>query len=299
MTKHHEFIIMIISTYNNTNACHTAKDLLFCYNCYQSRHIAKNCPLPVVSFGIVCYDPQYDTVKYLMVERKYSIAFVEFLMGKYYICDGEYIQKLFNRMTLFERCCIGKYEFKILWKRLWNMNGYHKKSLQREFWKASIKFYILKNGFICSQTQRHLQIQLFIENSDQNYKTPEWYFPKGKRVHEHEEPQDCAIREFKEETNISHIDIEVKNATNLFEEEHIAGNGKIYKVYFFIAKYTGGQNSHFLPQYIHKQNRDFIQKNSEIGDMDWFTYDECIAKFRPYETEKLNLLNVIHTHILS
>ena len=269
------------------------KELLFCYNCYNSQHIAKHCPFPVISYGIVCYES--ETLKYLMVERKHSFAFVEFLMGKYYIGDIKYIQKLFNRMTLFERCCIAKYEFKTLWQKLWNHNGYTKKSLQREFWKASIKFYTLKTGVMWQPTKQSLRLQSFIDNCDENYKTPEWYFPKGKRVNKFEKPEECAIREFKEETNISHIDIEVINNANLFEEEHIAENGKLYKVYFFVAKYTG--NSDTGSDSSHKQNRDFLQQHSEIGNIDWCTYTECVNKFRPYESEKLQLLNIIHEQL--
>lgn len=279
----------------------TNSNLLFCYNCYNSKHIAKNCPFPVISYGIVCYVNNDSLNKYLMVERKHSFAFVEFLMGKYHISDIEYIQKLFNRMTLFERCCIAKYEFKTLWKKLWNSNGYTKKSLQREFWKASIKFYVLKVGYFHSVWKRWCQSQSLIDQCTENYKTPEWYFPKGKRVSKYEKPEDCAIREFREETNITNIYIDL--STKLFEEEHIAANGKMYKVYFFIAKYMKNDNDDddendemMNSNHVHQQNRHFVQKHSEIGNIDWLTYDECLHKFRPYETEKLHLLNIVHKH---
>lgn len=235
------------------NENNIAVELLFCYNCYTSNHISKNCPHPICSYGVVCYSlcqqknvendptpkfyddtniiPHYDDntnkiqqdiqgiksnmmveqkqIKYLMVERKHSFAFVDFLMGKYYILDYKYLQKLFNRMTLYERCLINSHNFKHLWHRLWNGKEYKKKSLQKDFWKASIKFYILKNGFISIDTQKQYKLSYLIENCNENYRTPEWYFPKGKLAHKYELPKQCALREFEEETNIPSIHIEL------------------------------------------------------------------------------------------
>ena len=468
-----------------TNDSGVAVNLLFCYNCYKSNHISKNCPNPVCSYGVICYNifnykPFQSTsnqfshqctnqsnfstnqchqsnpcnhtynqfnpantyknttmnnftnskqsrsnsvkssIKYLMVQRKYSFAFFEFLMGKYYILNHKYLQKLFNRMTLYERCLITNYNFKQLWYKLWNGKQFKKKSLQKDFWKASIKFYILKNGFICDDSttnnnnntnntnntnnqknnndnnndnntnnqknnnnnynthtiQPPFKLSYFINKCSENYNSPEWYFPKGKLAHRYELPKQCALREFEEETNIPSVHIQLINNNNYscnvknnykkynistpytrnnnnysnvcsgykykynrvvrenknhaknnpialshtcttctadtsttygfchhyngcmynnmhkFEEKHTAVNGKTYKVLFYIAKYVG---ANYKNMYI-KQS-DFFRKHNEIATMDWFTYKECLEKFRPYEHEKINLLKIIHTKI--
>ena len=46
----------------------------------------------------------HDIVKKVMVERKDTLAFIEFLRGKYKsIYNTEYIQLLFNRLSIHEK----------------------------------------------------------------------------------------------------------------------------------------------------------------------------------------------------
>jgi len=54
-----------------------------CRNCGLNGHIYKNCPHPIISFGIICYKIDGNEIKYLMIQRKDSLSFMEFVRGKY------------------------------------------------------------------------------------------------------------------------------------------------------------------------------------------------------------------------
>ena len=258
--------------------------LLYCYNCFESSHIAHNCPKPVNSYGIICYKiSQLGDIKYLFVQRRFSYSFVDFMTGKYSLTNYKYIQKMFNKMTLFERCLIKNNDFKELWAKVFGSIFIYKKSVNRIFYKGSIKFYILRDSF--KYGKRTFKTDTFINNSCDNYKTPEWYFPKG-RKNNNEKKLDCAIREFMEETNMQEDNFQVICNYNTLSETHISMNNKIYCAEFYIAEFLDNHEYTFLE----KNN----YQRQEIGNIEWLTYNEAKKKFRIYEVEKFALLDELH-----
>lgn len=262
---------------------------MFCYNCHKPRHVASNCPHPVQSYGIICVRTNNGIIEYLMVERRFSYAFVDFICGFYNIFDYEFIQSLFDRMTLFERCLIHEHKFQSLWNRFWTHHRlcYRKKSFWKQFYKAGIKFNVLQNGFV--HDEKYYCTQLFLDHSSLNFKRPEWYFPKGKKLHCGENPKDCAIREFSEETSLLPDSIELMPNVDPVTETHKAGAlGRTFISRFFIARC------------MIKNIKFDITENPETNDAQWFTMDECLKMFRDYETEKKQLMlnvNEILSHI--
>ena len=57
----------------------------YCNNCGNYGHIYKNCRHPILSYGIILYHKCKftDEIKIVMIERKDSLAYIEFLRGKY------------------------------------------------------------------------------------------------------------------------------------------------------------------------------------------------------------------------
>jgi len=249
-----------------------SKHKLFCYNCYNTQHISKYCPNPVVSYGIICYYfANTGKRKYMMVQRKHSFAFVGFVTGKYEINNENHLQDMFNKMTRCEHQIIATSEFMELWNKLWE--GYetrkHKKSTQREALKCNLKFQVLK---------RKDKINYFIRRSNCEYTSPEWYFPKGRLENQFERPKDCALREFEEETQINKKKIILKRNMLPVVEKHKA-NERLYQVVFYFAEYKG-------------ENREISTfcRNREIANAAWLDMDQCMKKIRPYENEKIELL---------
>ena len=279
-----------------------------CNNCGKDDHLYKNCKEPITSFGIICYHVKKykhlkgkgnkanyinKNIKYLMIRKRNTFAYIEFIRAKYDLLNPEYIQKMFNHMTEYEKYMILNNKFNYLWNKLWliEKNGLTNPKNKSNFYKGIIKFNILKNGYTCETDGKFYTTDYFINNCNTNYKYPEWFFPKG-RKNKNENNIDSAKREFMEETNINITDFNIIYDLKHIEEKHTGTNGIDYKTIFYISEY----NRDYLPFINYKKNyknRNEHQKQ-EVGDIKWLSHDEVKEMFRDYETEKKNLF--INTH---
>ena len=57
----------------------------YCGNCGKKGHNYRNCLAPIISLGIVLVDKRHSKKKYLMIQRRDTLGFVEFMRGKYSI----------------------------------------------------------------------------------------------------------------------------------------------------------------------------------------------------------------------
>ena len=81
----------------------------YCNNCGIKGHLYKDCLNPIMSFGHILF--RRDNNKILMIQRKDSLCYLEFLRGKYDIFNINYIQILINKFTNEEKENLIKYEF--------------------------------------------------------------------------------------------------------------------------------------------------------------------------------------------
>ena len=83
---------------------------IYCNNCGKYGHFFRNCREPITSYWIIAYyiskntiiDNFDQTIKYLIIRRRNTLSYIEFIRGKYNYEEIEYIQNLFNRMTTDE-----------------------------------------------------------------------------------------------------------------------------------------------------------------------------------------------------
>ena len=55
-----------------------------CNNCGGNGHLFFNCKRPITSLGIVCFRVNLkDEIEYLLIQRKDTLGYVDFLRGKY------------------------------------------------------------------------------------------------------------------------------------------------------------------------------------------------------------------------
>ena len=66
------------------------KSYNYCNNCDQNTHSVYQCKLPILSLGVISLSKINNTIKYLMICRKDSLGYVDFIRGKYSILDIEY-----------------------------------------------------------------------------------------------------------------------------------------------------------------------------------------------------------------
>ena len=76
----------------------------YCNNCGNEGHYYRECRYPIMSYGIILYDDsEKENIKIVLIERKNTLSYIEFLRGKYDINNNEYIQLLFDRMNNEEK----------------------------------------------------------------------------------------------------------------------------------------------------------------------------------------------------
>nr|WRJ69707.1 putative NUDIX hydrolase [Oceanusvirus sp.] len=201
---------------------------VICANCGAKGHVFRECADPIISCGIICHRVVGGTAQYLVVQRKDSYAFVEFMRGKYDSANKGYVSRLFGSMTPEERALVSRNRFDSLWKILWN--GFSKAKSRPEYEDAARKFGVLKSGLL------GYDIDSLMKESELNARTePEWGFPKGRRNISTESDTDCAIREMNEETGIDRDNIVLDDQSCHFEETFIGNNGVWYRHVYYLA----------------------------------------------------------------
>ena len=134
----------------------------YCNNCGKPGHIYNQCKIPITSFGIVafryvgkgsnthnlehqrCSDEEFgmfsvaegggkltnDVVRrtesfepeFLMIRRKDTLGYIDFMRGKYLVQNKNYIMNMLKQMTVKERALLREGDFDKLWKNLWGEN---------------------------------------------------------------------------------------------------------------------------------------------------------------------------------
>jgi 8-oxo-dGTP pyrophosphatase MutT (NUDIX family) len=254
---------------------------LYCGNCGKVGHTYKKCVDAIISLGIILYNTiqinNYYEIKFLLIQRRDSIGFIELLRGKYQEKDDVYLSKIIDIMTVDERNRALNTDFDdLLDKFIINKNNRHYKY---EYQDAKEKFNRIKNSG---------KLKEIIDNSPNQWPEPEWGFPKGRR-HLKENDLDCACREFEEETGYLETDYLIIHNVKSLEEIFLGTNKIRYKHNYFLAKVSTDK----APE-INKNNKTQI---AEIGNIGWFSLQEALKKIRTYHKEKINVLKKAYSII--
>ena len=225
-----------------------------------------------------------DKIKFLLIQRKHTLGYIEFIRGRYNIENVDGIIYLFKQMIPKEIKNIGTKSFDELWNELWQ-NNKNKSIYQNEYHQSKIKFNKLKTF-----NEAYLGLDFYVKNVIPTWNYPEWGFPKGRRNFQ-ETNLECAIREFNEESNYSDNEYFLFDKLNNLEEKLIGTNGISYKHIYFPAICFSNK----------KPKVDPLNKNqmNEIGDIGWFTYDEAINIIRPYHLERKKILTELYMYIIN
>lgn len=250
-----------------------------CNNCGKQGHLFHQCKLPITSYGIILFRYEENKLQFLMIRRKDSFGYIDFIRGKYSLNNTDHIQGIINEMSIQEKKNILTENFDQLWKCMWGET--YNSQYKNEEILSSKKFEILRNGIIVDG--KSITLENLVALSTSEWDETEWEFPKGRRNYQ-ERDIDCAMREFKEETGISEKNITIIENTLPFEETFIGTNFKSYKHKYFLAYMSDIPESTNLYNY----------QITEVSKIEWKTFNECLACIRPYNLEKKKLLTNIN-----
>ena len=147
---------------------------MYCNNCGEQGHVFRTCKDPIISCGLLfirsAFEPMVlpvdpKSVSVLMVRRKDSMSYMEFIRGKYNPNDEEYVKRQLSNMTIQEQKLILEESFEVLWTKLW---GNSRDMEPIEYEHARDKFNALDK-------------KRLIYEVPSKFSEPEWGFPKGRR----------------------------------------------------------------------------------------------------------------------
>lgn len=250
----------------------------FCNNCGRSGHLFHQCKNPIISVGFIVFrwNPIKNKREYLLIRRKNTLGYVDFIRGKYPIYDRHYLINIISEMTDEEKHSILHESFEKLWTDLW---GDQISTYFSEVKVSRSKFNHLQNGVHVNANVSFAIGDLINEaNQKQCWKEPEWGFPKGRRNYM-ENDYTCAVREFEEETGYTRDAIHTVHNIVPYEETFIGSNLRCYKHKYYLAYMC-----------FHESSRPTNYQKSEVSQMEWLTFDKAIQQIRDYNKEKKCLL---------
>jgi len=247
----------------------------FCNNCGKNGHSFSQCIKPIISVGVIAVNLYKGQYKYLLICRKDSLGYIDFIRGKYPLYNPYYIKRLVDEMTNKEKQDILTKNFSDLWQDLWgNCIGLQYRGEESP---AKEKFIQIKRGIQNNDSEYNLE--KIINDSKTSWETPEWGFPKGRRE-QYENDKSTALREFQEETGYSKSLLNgIKNVMP-FEEVFTGSNFKSYKHIYYLMN-------------LDKISKDDDFQRSEVSEIKWCTLNECLELIRPYNLEKKEIINNI------
>ena len=298
----------------------------YCNNCGREGHLFAECNDPITSMGIICIrvsDPEVhkllisqfhsndkkmqvniqktnnchmndvrniskymDKIQFLMVQRKCSLGYIEFIRGRYDVSDYHHIIRLFQQMQQWEINQISMWNFDKLWSDLWKGTA-NLKIYKHDYEQSKAKFEKLVSAndttenIPMNQSDKILGLNFYVKTIEPTYSDAEWGFPKGRRNF-YESGIQCSCREFTEETGYTSSSFTVLNSLLPLIETFKGTNQIDYRHMYYISimNEPGFDDSTSTPQ-----------DNLEIGDVKWFSFQNAIEHIRGYHTAKIAVLN--------
>jgi 8-oxo-dGTP pyrophosphatase MutT (NUDIX family) len=237
---------------------------LFCNNCGKCGHLHHICKAPITSIGIICFRYSHGETEFLMIRRKDTLGFIDFMRGKFSVNQKMYILNMLTQMTQLEKETLMK-KYKTI------QEGGTIQNLKEKI------FQLIKGTTYNGETY-DLKDLLLESNKHTVWTEPEWGFPKGRR-NALESDYNCAVREFTEETGYPAANlVNIRNIIPM-EEVFTGSNYYSYRHKYYIM---------FIPYKESLLNGNFQQ--SEVSKMEWKTISQCVASIRPYNLEKIALI---------
>jgi len=300
-----------------------------CLNCNNKNHSYKECKEPITSWGIILINHKnigdiksehtkidlskvdftdnknrkeiiesdmrninniMENLNFLLISRKHSLGYSEFIKGEYKVDKTDQIKYLFKQMKTSEiekikMSLLKEDGFDMLWKDLWRNR--ENKFNQRK--KTSLSNYnLLKNDNKIDGP--YINLKILTENVFSEYDNDEWGFPKGrKNRNECESDIDCAMREFNEETGFTNDDYKIIHEIEPLVEDFVGTNGISYRHVYFVAEQISDKKP---------ENNVTESQKDEIGNIMFMNFQTAIENIRKYHIERKLILEKIFIYYI-
>ena len=270
----------------------------FCTNCGGNGHVFRQCIAPVTSYGVIMVraaNPfnleeclvsssaavtgmEQEALQFLLIQRRDSLGFIELIRGRYKATDIDYIRLHLGGITKDEQQRYRDGPFDVLWNSMWGLN--HSHLYKNEFETAMAKWELIHKG-VTDANGKLWTVDDLIASAEPAKDTPEWGFPKGRRDAQ-ESDYICAMREMEEETGVKERDVVAIQNIEPLNESFFGSNHVNYCHKYFIVWVPPSVNIKFNSENDHMRR--------EIGDIQWLSLDQALARIRPENIEKKEVL---------
>lgn len=307
----------------------------YCNNCGKHGHSFNNCKVPITSFGIIAFRKTPNGVlEYLMIRRKDTLGYVDFMRGKYSIYNKDYIMNMIKQMTEKEKDGLLHLSFETLWYNLWGESAMCE-SYRAEETISRDKLTSLRQGVCISSfnnTTNTPKSQGY-HASDREFDTESYYYLPAVLddvIMSHTKSENngsFSIQSMIEESRNGPCWDEAewgfpKGRRNYQEKDYDCALREFceetgftsadlvpllnlfpYEEIFTGSNYKSYKHKYYLTYMDYdKSLRPMDIQTSEISGAEWKTYDECMKSIRYYNLEKKNILTQINqmleTHTL-
>lgn len=78
-------------------------EMIYCNNCGKPGHTFHQCKGPITSIGIIAFRIVDGEYQYLMIRRRDTLGYIDFMRGKYSVSNRPYILNMLKQMTRQEK----------------------------------------------------------------------------------------------------------------------------------------------------------------------------------------------------
>jgi 8-oxo-dGTP pyrophosphatase MutT (NUDIX family) len=274
-----------------------------CSNCGEYGHTVRSCSEPVTSYGVIAFrvhDASWnpmaalaavesteqpiplDKIQFLMIQRRDSIGYIEIIRSKYKLTDTVFIRQQIEGTTAKEREKLLTWAFDDLWTGLWGpMNSSENRQYKQEYESAKVRFELFRKG-VKRDDGSVVRLADCLAEVPLLWDTPEWGFPKGRR-NLHETDFQCAMREFEEETNLSHNCLHILENTDRIVETFVGNNNIRYRHIYYVTSISN--------EVVCASTTKNTHMAREVGALAWLSYEDAIQRIRPTTPQKRDVLH--------
>ena len=253
-------------------------------------------PIANVPMAIAPFDTEmgenisFMNIRLLMISRKFSLGYIEFVRGRYKPHMIDQTIYLFKQMKQEEIDLIKLSQdhdkgFDFLWQNVWQDRA-KSSFFTREYTESKYNYELLRAG---GKNGSEIGIDYILRNVKPEYLIDEWGFPKGRR-HRMESAKECAVREFKEETGYIDNDFKVIDHIKPLIEDFTGTNGIRYRHIYYIAHLISGK----MPT----TYRTYHQIH-EVGNIGFFDFHTASEYIREYHTDRKQIIKNLQMFYLN